>query len=388
MTSNQLPPTNRLSRRSILGFLGAASAAVASGGALTFAQVSDTSPERCSPPPGLIPPGLRPGGAYDLFLQQQAEEDQFSGNVLLAHDGREVLARSSGMADKARSIPNSPNTLFALASVTKSMTATAILQLAQAGKIALEATLGNFVSGFPSQIADTVTVHQLLTMTSGMDNYYFDPAWFPQSKQWSTPSEVLDGTLAFIRQQPLRFIPGTQYYYSDSGFVVLGAIVAQVAGQAYWDYMRQHIFDKAGMGRTDFYTRPQVLALLATGELAHSYGTPRGGGPRVDMSGHPMFIGLPDGAGGPYTTAPDMLAFAMALQNSTLLDSAYAQFLLNGKAPLSLKDGFGLPTDTVQAWYTGYGLEDFVVNNKHILAHSGNGPASRQTWTFIPDSNG
>jgi CubicO group peptidase (beta-lactamase class C family) len=178
--------------------------------------------------------------------------------------------------------------------------------------------------------------------------------------------------MAFIREQPLLFTPGTAYGYSDSGFVVLGAIVQQVSGQPYWDYMRQHIFGPAGMTRTDFCTWPQVLALDTRHELAHPYAAQRNGGPRADAFGNPkFFIGLPDGAGGPYTTTSDLLRFATTLQDGTLLDPAYAQLMLNGKFPVTPPAHTSPPW---QNWLSGYGLEDTIINDQHILGHSGNGP--------------
>jgi CubicO group peptidase (beta-lactamase class C family) len=324
---------------------------------------------------------LRPGGALDQLVSQEAARDAFSGNVLLAYRGRAVLARSCGMADKDQSIPNTVNTRFGLASVTKAMTATAVTQLSQQGKIAFDATLGTYLDGFPAQVADTVTIHQLLTMTSGMDNYYYDPAWLPQSEQWASASEVLDGTMAFIRRQPLLFTPGARYSYSNSGFVVLGAIVARVCGLPYWDYMRQHIFTPAGMTRTDFYTRPQVLEMLANHELAHAYAAQRNGGPRVDASGDPMYIGLPDGAGGPMTTAPDLLSFAVALRGGNLLNRAYTELVLAGKMPL-LPPANAVPPR--QAWLSGYGLEDTITHNQHILSHAGNGPGIANILDIYP----
>lgn len=135
--------------------------------------------------------------------------------------------------------------------------------------------------------------------------------------------------MAFVRKQPLLFTPGTQYSYSNSGYVVLGAIVQAVSGRPYWDYMRQNVFNPANMRRTDFYTRPQLLALNASHALAHPYAAQRNGG-RVDVFGTPMYIGLPDGAGGPYTTAHEMASFATALSDGTLLDPARARQILNG----------------------------------------------------------
>jgi CubicO group peptidase (beta-lactamase class C family) len=372
------PSQHSVSRRSILRLLGAA-AVIAGGAALAGPRFAGASgPTDSSDPLQPVPKDLRPGGEFDQFLRQQAEQDLFSGNVLLGHRGRPILARSYGMADKALSIPNTPNTLFALASVTKALTASAVIQLTARGALSLPTTLGTYLGGFPPEVAD-VTIHQLLTMTSGMANYYLDPAWLPQSRTWTTAAQVLDGTMTFIRNQKLLFAPGTRYSYSNSGFVVLGAIVQQVSGLSYWDYMHQNVFARSGMTSTDFYTRPQVLALDAEHRVAHPYASQRGGGSRVDVLGTPMFIGLPDGAGGPYMTAPDLLRFADALQNGTLLNPAYAELMLNGKFAVT-------PSETTnpsvppnlsppwQSWMIAYGMEDTIIHQQHVLAHSGNGP--------------
>lgn len=342
----------------------------------------------CSGSPRPIPESLSPGGEFDQFLRSQAEQDLLSGNVLLAYRGRPVLSRSFGVADKALSVPNKPNTLFALASVTKAMTAAAVLQLAERGAVALPATLGTYLPDFPAEIA-AVTIHQLLSMTSGLGNYYSDPAWLSESKTWTTAAQVLDGTIAFIKNQGLQFAPGTGYSYSNSGFVVLGEIVQEVSGQPYWDYMRQNVFSRAGMSRTDFYTRPQLLELDTNHELAHPYGSQQSGG-RMDVLGTSMYIGLPDGAGGRYTTAGDMLSFAGSLQDGTLLDAARAKQILNGKFPVTPSETTNpaVPPDVSrhwESWVIGYGLEDTVINGEHVLGHSGNGPGIATGLDVYPD---
>ena len=389
---NDSQKTPRMSRRTALGLGLLGASALTIGGALVMPKATRAStPAGSSAPLGPVPPSLRPGGEFDQFVRQLAAQDQFSGTVLLAYRGRPILSRAYGMADKALSVPNTLTTRFALASVTKAMTAAAVLQLAQQGALDLSATLGTYLSGFPAETANAVTIHQMLTMTSGLGNYYIGTDWQQQAGTWTTPSQVLDGTLAFIQAQQLLFTPGTQYSYSNSGFVVLGAIVQEVSGLPYWDYMRQHVFSPARMTRTDFYTRPQVLALNASHEVAHPYAAQKNGG-RVDVfdTAGKLFIGLPDGAGGPYTTAPDMLSFASALQDGTLLDQARARQMLDGKFPVtpSMTTNPSVPPDvarTWQSWMIGYGLEDTIINDQHVLGHSGAGPGISTGLDIYPD---
>lgn len=387
LNQDSQPRMARLTRRSALGMLGVTCSMAGVGvstRALARPQERDRGDsEGCGRSGHEVPGDLRPGGSYDQFLQELAAQDQFSGNVLLAHRGLPVLMRSYGMADKLQGIPNGPNTLFWLASVTKAFTATAVLRLVQNGQIALDATLGTYLSGFTGDAASGITIHHLLTMTSGLADYSQVPGWRQESKQWNTPADVLDGTMSFIVQEKPQFPPGSGYFYSNSGFVVLGKIVAEVSGQNYWEHMRQNIFVPAGMTLTDFYTQPQVLKMMADGAVAHNYASQHGG-PRVDLLqfGKPLFIGLPDGAGGPYTTTTDLLAFATALQNSTLLGPDYVRLALNGKVPLSPRP---TPFDqAIQLYFSGYGLTDTLINDSHILSHAGEGPGVTSNLDIYP----
>jgi len=387
MTAYAPRDDKRPSRRTALGLLGASTLAAAALAAPRAARASAFTAS--AGPGGPVPPGLRPGGELDHLVREQAAQDQFSGNYLLAYRGRPVLARSCGMAVKELSVPNTPDTLFALASVTKTMTATAVMQLVQHGKLSLWDTLGTYLTGFPAEIANTVTLHQMLTMTSGLSNYYIGTDWETVQATWTTADQVLNGTMEFIREQALLFTPGTGYYYSNSGFVVLGAIVQQISGQPYWDYMRQNVFAQADMTRTDFYTLPELLALDAHHQVAHPYSTQRTGGTRVDVFGNAGFIGLPDGAGGPYTTVSDMLRYAMSVQSGTLVDSAFAQLLWNGKVPV--EDGVGgtlppgITTPPWQAWFSAYGFGDAIYNNQHVVGHAGGGPGIATNLDIYPD---
>ncbi|MFC7589401.1 serine hydrolase domain-containing protein [Nonomuraea antimicrobica] len=122
-----------------------------------------------------VPSSLRPGGEFDAYVARLAQADQFSGTVLLRHRSRPVLARSYGMADKARSIPNGPDTIFKLASVSKCLTAVALGQLVQRDKVDLHAPLGDYLDGFSAETAK-VTVHHLLTHTAGLGEYAQSPS--------------------------------------------------------------------------------------------------------------------------------------------------------------------------------------------------------------------
>jgi CubicO group peptidase (beta-lactamase class C family) len=366
-----------LRRRSLLGLLGAAplaAGALPAASAMASTGGGGAGPGAGGGYGGAPPADLLPGGTYDQHLTAMAAKDQFSGTVLLAYQDRPVLARAFGWANKERGIPNQTDTLFNLESVTKIFTGVAVAQLAARGKIDFYSMLRNYLDGFAPQIADTVTVHQLLTHTAGMRDYTQTPAFASEYKTWKSAAEVFNGIMQIIRNMQLAFTPGTRYQYSNTGFYVLGAIVAQVSGQSYHDYVRQHVFYPAGMSRTDFYTNPQVLALR---DIAHPYVT-KPDGQNTDVVGQGLYIGGPDE--GAFSSGPELLAFSRALQAGTLLTPAYTELMLSGKYPVAQATG----EPAAQSISIGYGVENLIVNNQRIFGHPGGGAGAHTDLNIYP----
>ncbi|MFI9383384.1 serine hydrolase domain-containing protein [Kutzneria sp. NPDC052558] len=345
-------------RRTVLGLLGASGALLATGGLAPAATRDQVS-------------------AFDQFLSDQG----FSGSVLLIHRGRPVLARSYGQANDAA--PNGPDTRFAMASVTKLFTAVAVAQLAQARKIAYSGKLGDYVSGFPADIADTVTVHHLLTHTSGLGDPFTMPGYLPDALSWTTPEQVMAGTTDFIRRSSLDFAPGAGFRYSNAGYHLLGEIVAQVCGQSYYDYVREHVFRAAGMTSTDFYTRPQWHS---DPRIAHPYAVHSSGG-YTDSIDQRLFIGTP--AGDAFSTCADMAAFARALLGAKLLDRAFTPATLSGKVPLGPPVGPqpGPAPAVPPVAFQCYGPMATLVNGRWVIGHSGGAPGTSTDLQLCPDSD-
>jgi CubicO group peptidase (beta-lactamase class C family) len=380
---NNILSTPRTSRRSILGLLGAAplagSGMLAACGSADSEATADTI--AASSVDVVSPKGLLSHGAYERFVAQRAAEDKFSGIAFLAHRGQPIWTRCYGMANRERSVANGPGTAFNLASITKCLTGVAVAQLAQQGKLAFHDTLGTYLDGFPVEMANSVTVHQLLTHTSGVGRPSVGTGPSPGESGWDSVEEVWDGTMALIRDTPLRFTPGTQYGYSNDGYFVLGAIVAQVSGQSYYDYVREHIFAAAGMTSSEFYTRPQVLA--DKGGIARPYASQRDGG-RVDFATTPYFRFIGGPAEGAYVTASDLLRFARALSNGSLLSSAYVELITSGKTALSPSEK---PNLSAEALFYGYAFLDTIVNDRRVCSHSGSGPGMANNLDIFHSSD-
>src|SRR5262245_23158271 len=189
---------------------------------------------------------------FAVWVSKRAAAGKFSGAVLIAKDGKPVVEQANGLADRRRRRPNSLATEFNIGSVGKSFTAVAIAQLVEAGKLSFDDTVGKYLSGFPAQVANQVTIGQLLTHTSGLGDVFM---------RWRAPARAqldLADLVTRIAKEPLQFQPGSRFGYSNSGYVVLGAIVEAVTGQNYYDYVRTHVFRPAGMARTGWYAVDEV----------------------------------------------------------------------------------------------------------------------------------
>ncbi|HZR53668.1 MAG TPA: serine hydrolase domain-containing protein [Streptosporangiaceae bacterium] len=362
MTAQRPAGRTGLSRRGALGLFGAISLA-AGGSAAALAGTAQASAGHAGAPSGPPPSALLPGGAFDQYVSGLAAQDQFSGTVLLAWHSKPTLVRSFQDADKAKHIPNQAGTIFYLDSVTKFITGVAVTQLAAQGKVGFSATLGSYLDGFPSDIASTVTVHHLLTHTSG-----YRASEAGTANDWKTREEAFNGMLGLLRGQQLASTPGTTYAYSNANYFLAGAIVAAASGQNLWDYVPRHIFGPAGMTSTAFYSSNQWLT---DPRFAHLYG-PLAAGQHQDVTAKAA-IGPNgwDGAFGAFSTAPDMLRFASALTDGALLPHAWAELRASGKYPVStaLPD----PDDPAgsQSFLVGYGSDERITGAQRAYGHTG-----------------
>jgi CubicO group peptidase (beta-lactamase class C family) len=344
-------------RRSALKLLGGASVAATARLAVRTTDRSQPAAAQTSFRSKRVPKGLRPGGELDQMIADLAARDVFSGNVLITHRGQTVLARSHGMADKARAVPNGPDTLFGLASVAKLFNAVSVAQLAQRAKLQYYDTIGLYLDGFAAEIADRVTIHHLLTHTSGLGDFFNDPGFWETAPTWTSVQQVTDGIGQFIRKETLAFPPGAGSQYSNSAYQVLGEIVARVSGQEYDDYVREHIFRTARMGSADFYTLPQIRQ---DRRIAHGYYRPQGSANRIDNLDEQIF------APGAFATCTEMERFAHALWEERLLNPAYTRLTLSPKVPMPPPPG---PEQLTV--FTGYGPGATLAGDRWSYGHNG-----------------
>ncbi|MFG3704157.1 serine hydrolase domain-containing protein [Micromonospora sp. NPDC047670] len=359
-------------RRTILSLAGAAPLALAIG-----------NPAGADKGHLTVPDGLRPGGKLDTFVAELAAKDEFSGSLLLTHRGRPVLSRSYGMANKALGIPNGPDTIFALASVTKVLTAVSVVQLVERGKLSFGAKLGTLLDGFAPAIGESVTVHHLLTHTSGLGDFHRAPGFWETARTWTSAQQVMDGITQIIRGMPVAFPAGSSHTYSNAGFHLLGAIVAKVSGLSYYDYVRQNVFQPAGMSRSDFYTKPQWLT---DPRIAHPYTRPESG-ERIDDISNRYFVGTP--AGEAFCSCSDLDRFAQALLRGKLMSPPFLRIYAGGKVPLprtTPPPGAPPLPEPPPVTLQCYGPLGRVRGGQWTFGHGGGSPGISTSFEVYPDS--
>lgn len=330
--------------------------------------------------PDQIPPDTLPGGAYDRYVAQLAAEGRFSGVVLLSHRGRTVLSRSYGMADREKGIRNHEGTAFSLSSAGKPFCAVAILQLAQQGQLQLTDTVGVHLSGFTKDIADQVTIHHLLSGTSGLDSPDEDVQRVFQSR-----GEVHEYYEQRARQAKLAGVPGAPSTAHEEADVTFSALIVEaVAGTTYWDYVQENIFERCGMTSAAFHTRTQWLSeehiahpymTLADGAQTDALRSLDEGSPNPNVLGKNPGRAFIDGPGdGGFATAPDLVRFAQALGDGTVLERPWADVLTAAKVPLG-PGGFG-----------GYGVLVSIENGQWLFERAGGNPGVGANWDIYPDT--
>jgi CubicO group peptidase (beta-lactamase class C family) len=273
-------------------------------------------------------------GAVAALVKSRSDAGGFSGVVLVAVGDRVVAHESAGLANRAFAVPVAKDTKFNLGSINKLFTRIAVAQLAEKGRLSLDDTVGKLLPDYPNpDVAEKVTVRQLLDFTSGMGDFFGD-------KFDATPKDRLRDHrdyLALFASDPLLFEPGTSRRYSNAGYVVLGLIVERISGRRYGDYVREHVFGPAGMGDTDSYEADVPVVNLAEGYTLTWGGADHPGlSPRSNVYSRPA---RGSAAGGGYSTAPDLLKFARALRAGRLLGPAHTRWVLGGPEPGKAPEG-------------------------------------------------
>lgn len=270
---------------------------------------------------------------------EEAAKDAFTGVLLVARGDEVLLQRAWGLADRAAGTPVTLDTKFRLGSMNKMFTAVATLQLVDAGKLSLDGSIGDYLPGYPNAEVARATIRQLLTHSGGTGDIFG-----PQFDQQRLSLKTHDDYVRLYGARGPTHPPGEKQDYSNYGFVLLGAIIERISGQSYYDYVERHVFAPAGMRDTGSLPEDAEVALRANAYT-------RKDDAWVDAADTLPYRGT--AAGGGYSTAADLLKFARALRDGTLLPPALLAEATRKQTP----------------WY-GYG---FVVGERNGVAGWGHG---------------
>jgi CubicO group peptidase (beta-lactamase class C family) len=265
--------------------------------------------------------------ALTASLEAQLKEDRFSGAVLIGQRGRIVFEKAAGLANRESKTPNTLDTQFRNGSMNKMFTATAAMQLVEAGKLSLDDTVGKLMPDYQNaDVARKVTIRHLLGHTGGTGDF-FGPEFL---KNRLTLKTHADYVALFGARAPLHE-PGAEFRYSNYGMLLLGAIIERVSGQSYFDYVRTRVFEPAGMASTGSLPETDTVPNRSTGYM------------RSKDAWVPNTDTLPwsgTAAGGGYSTVGDFFRFAEALQTGRLISKgSLAQMIAPGVNP---QYGFGM----------------------------------------------
>lgn len=250
------------------------------------------------------------------LMRDEAAAGRFGGVALVVQGDQVLLEQAVGYALRWAKLPIDRDTRFSLASTSKLFTVVAIGQLLESGQLALDNPITQYLPEHAHRPGwSDVTVSHLLSHTSGFGSY-----WGPAFDAKRTALLTVQDHFALFEQTPLAFAPGTQFEYSNVGFIVLGAMIERVSGQDYFGFIQQHVFDPAGMRDSGYFEADADTPNLAVGYTYRRLGDDPARGAARTSTHLTAFKGSP--AGDAVGTAPDMVRFAQALLNEKLLRRA------------------------------------------------------------------
>lgn len=245
----------------------------------------------------------------DAYLTAAHELWGFEGTALVTVDGHILFARGYGMANQKMGVPNTPQTKFFIGSITKQFTAAAILRLQEKGLLDIHDPITKYLPEYPKETGDKITMHHLLSHTSGLPNYTDFPEVLLKRLDPMTPQEIM----RTFMYRPLEFEPGTDFKYSNSGYILLGMIIEKVSGQSYEAFLHHEILKPLGMENTGYARREAGLPERADGYTLEEQNL-------VDAL--PVNFSVLHTAGALYSTVEDMLRWDQALCTDKVLSRA------------------------------------------------------------------
>lgn len=296
---------------------------------------------------------------YDKLLLKVSREDGPGAVALVVKDGKVLYRKAIGMANMEMNVKLTPDHVFRIGSITKQFTASAILRLAEQGKLNLQDDITKYIKDYPTH-GYHITIEHLLTHTSGIKSYTGMSEFNAEvQRKDMTPATLID----FFKKEPMDFPPGTEYRYNNSGYVLLGQIIETVSGKKYADYLRENFFEPLKMKNTYYDSPYPIIPNRAQGYEREGEGF---------RNANYLSMTLPYAAGSLISTVDDLYTWYNALMNDKVISASSRQ---KAHTPYTLTDGhvvgygYGWSVGNIQGSPSighGGGINGFLTNSVYV----------------------
>lgn len=283
------------------------------------------------------------------------------GEFLVSKKGKPIYQKSFGKANLELDVNLTSENIFQIGSITKQFTAISILILEEKGKLIVNDPISKYIPDYP--LGDKITIHHLLTHTSGIKDFTKMKSLRDISQKEMTPKMMVD----FFKNEPVDFAPGEKFDYNNSGYVLLGYIIELVSGEEYEEFIQKNIFDKAGMTKSYYASDRKVIPKKAYGYQKKE---------SVYVNKTQISFSVPFSSGSLMSTTSDMLKWQNALNQNLILNpktikKAFTKYKLN--------DG--------QEFTYGYGWHLIDVNGTQLRRHGGSIFGFKSMGVYIPSED-
>ncbi len=298
----------------------------------------------------------------DSLIQVVFKDKNGPGGVfMVAKNGKPVYQKAFGKANLELDVNLTSEAIFQLGSMTKQFTAIAILMLEEQGKLHTKDSISKYIPNYP--MGNKITIHHLLTHTSGVKDYTKMKSLWDIAQKDMTPKMLVD----FFKNEPIDFLPGEKFEYNNSGYVLLGYILEIVTGETYEKFIEEQIFKKIGMTQSYYGNDKQIITKRACGYSKKE---------EAYENKNPISLSIPFSAGSLMSTAQDMLKWQNALNKNVLLKAENAKKAF-GKYKLNNGEAFNY----------GYGWRMRDINGTLTQEHGGSIFGFKTMGVYIPDED-
>lgn len=297
----------------------------------------------------------------DSILREKYPRNAPGSTFLIAKEGNIIYKKAFGLSNLELNVSMEPDNVFEIGSMTKQFTAISILMLMENGQLNLDDDITKFIPDYPTN-GHKITIHHLLTHTSGIKSFTSMKELNGISKQDLTPLELID----FFKNEPIDFVPGAKFKYNNSGYVILGHIIETITGQSYANFVEEQIFKKLEMSASQYASHSEVIQNRASG-----YHNKDG-----YINNKEVSFTLPYASGSLMSNVNDMFKWQEAIKNNLLIskettEKAFTNYTLNNGKYINY----------------GYGWHIKAINGIAIREHGGAIFGFKSMGVYLPNED-